>query len=150
MKSTNFEDSKVKIDYKKYENYDLSILTEGERKILLAKMKHEDLKIKDIAIICNTTQGTAQVLLSRAKSKLEGTFDFEKYKERSKKYDKEHPEKLKKRKQKYYNKNKERIKEWKRDYATEYYQKNKEKFKKYNAEYYKKNKENIIRKQKER
>lgn len=140
------EQTRTRINYQQYKAADLSILSAGERKILLAKINHPDKSMPEIAPECGMSASTGNVLLIRARSKLDGTYDREKAREERKTYAKSHPDKIRAQNQKYYEEHKEDIKAYMRSYCADYYKNHREEFKTYNAEYYKKNKQ---KKQKE-
>ncbi len=137
-------------DYKQYEYADLSILSEGERKVLLKRLEHPDATIKEIALECETSYRSAGALLSRAKQKLDGTYDWEKVNENRRIYVKTHWDKIKKSHKAYNDSHKEELKEQRRKYFVKYYNQHKEEYQKRSAEHYQKNREKILAKAKER
>lgn len=143
-------DKRSSTDYTKYGHYDLSILMDSEKRVLLAKIQHPGAKNKEIAQRLEMGAGSFSVILNRAKSKLDGTFDYDAHKKKRRTYIENHFDKIRKRQKKYNEEHKEDIKKWKHDYAREYYKNNKDKFKAYNHDYYEKNREWIKERQKER
>lgn len=139
-----------RIDYTKYEHYDLSILTECEKRVILARIQRKEAKSRDIAKDLEMQVGSFSAILNRAKSKLDGTFDYEKQKKARREYIDGHYDAIKKRQQKYNDENKASIKKWKQNYMSEYYQDHKNEYKERNRKYYENNREQITKKQRER
>lgn len=59
-----------KIDYSKFTNLDLSMLTRGEREAIAAKIQNPDMGVLDLAEICGLSAKSIPTLLSRAVHKL--------------------------------------------------------------------------------
>lgn len=61
----------MRIDYQKYADADMSILTAGEQKVLKTRMQKPDMTQKELSELCGISMSSARSLLSRAVKKLD-------------------------------------------------------------------------------
>ena len=118
-----------RVNYENYRNRDLSILTSTEREILLLKLN--GLNNSEIAAQLRIKNNTVSNNLSKARQKLDGTFDAEKQRQYARDHYKKDPKA-------HYEKVKKVISN------------NKEKYSDYGKKYYQEHREEKLRKQKER
>lgn len=137
-----------RVNYENYRNRDLSILTSTEREILLLKLN--GLNNSEIAAQLRIKNNTVSNNLSKARQKLDGTFDAEKQRQYARDYYKKDPKAHYEKVKKVISNNKEKYS----DYGKKYYQEHKEYFKnyfkEYDKKYYQEHREEKLRKQKER
>ncbi len=131
---------KDNIQYTAYESYTML----ADRELRALKMKNSGMNIGEIAEALGLKKNTVSVYLTRAKQKIDGTFDYEKekryrnegarkrkqspeYRKKIREYAREYahnnPEKTKERAQKYREENVEKIRAYQREYHKEYYRK---------------------------
>lgn len=131
---------KDKIQYIDYESY--TMLADRELKAL--KMKNSGMKIGEIAKALGLKKNTVSVYLTRAKQKIEGSFDYEKENQyrnegaRRRKQSPEYMEKLREYGRKYYHKNPEKANERSKRYREENIEKIRNYQREYHREYYRK------------
>lgn len=122
---------KPTVNYNKYREADLSMLSERQRKALLLKI--DGYSCAEIAEALNISRTAVDSLLQVARMKCDGKWE-------------EHEKKIRERNKVYNSQNREK----KTLAAREYREKNREEYKKYQQEYYKQNKEKIAIKRREK
>ena len=137
-----------RVNYENYRNRDLSILAQAERETLL--MKLNGMNNSEIAAKLGIKKSTVSNNLSKARQKLDGTFDAEKQRQYARDHYKKDPKTHYEKVKKVISNNKEKYS----DYGKKYYQEHKEYFKnyfkEYDKKYYQEHREEKLRKQKER
>lgn len=137
-----------RVNYENYRNRDLSILAHAERETLL--MKLNGMNNSEIAAQLGIKNNTVSNNLSKARQKLDGTFDAEKQRQYARDHYKKDPKAHYEKVKKVISNNKEKYS----NYGKKYYQEHKEYFKnyfkEYDKKYYQEHREEKLRKQKER
>lgn len=113
-----FISRKIRIDYSKYADRDMSDLTKGEKKAIGLKIK--GMYDREIAEELGTSISVAASMLSNAVSKLEGTYQKDRLREYNTNYKREHRKKLTQ-------EEREKMREYQREYQKMYKRKQREK-----------------------
>lgn len=136
------------IDYQKFADADLSILSDREKQLLQTRIEHPELSNQELADMHGILPSSYATRVSIAIKKLqEGA---ESYHERHRQYYKENREKMLAARKKYYDSHKEQCNEYGKGWWARNRDAKLEKQRTYTKAYYQEHREEILRKQKER